>query len=81
MVKVVVWGSLKPHTGGQAEIEIEAANVRDLLNRLGEAYPALKPQLDRGVSVAIDGVIFRDGWLQPLRPDTEVFLLPRMVGG
>jgi len=81
MVKVVVWGSLKPHTGGQAEIEIEAANVRDLLTRLGEAYPALKPQLDRGVSVAIDGVIFRDGWLQPLRPDTEVFLLPRMVGG
>jgi sulfur-carrier protein len=81
MVKVVVWGSLKPHTGGKSEIEIEAGNVRELLNRLGETYPGLKPQLARGVSVAIDGVIFRDGWHEPLQPTSEVFLLPRMVGG
>ena len=81
MVKVVVWGSLKPHTDGKAELEIEAGNVRELLNRLGETYPGLKPQLARGVSVAIDGVIFRDGWHEPLRKDSEVFLLPRMVGG
>jgi hypothetical protein len=26
-------------------------------------------------------VIFRDGWHEPLRQDSEVFLLPRMVGG
>jgi molybdopterin synthase sulfur carrier subunit len=51
------------------------------LNRLGETYPGLKPQLARGVSVAIDGVIFRDGWHEPLQPTSEVFLLPRMVGG
>jgi molybdopterin converting factor small subunit len=81
MVKVVVWGSLKPHTGGQAELEIEAGNVRELLARLGDTYPGLKPQLTRGVSVAIDGVIFRDGWQEPLRKDSEVFLLPRMTGG
>lgn len=81
MVKVVVWGSLKPHTGGNAELEVDAANVRELLNKLGEIYPGLKPQLARGVSVAIDGVIFRDGWHEPLRKDNEVFLLPRMVGG
>jgi hypothetical protein len=29
----------------------------------------------------IDGVIFHDGWHEPLRKDSEVFLLPRMVGG
>ncbi len=81
MVKVVVWGSLKPYTGGRAQVEIEANNVRDLLARLGETYPGLQPQLKRGVSVAIDGVIFRDGWLQPLKPENEVCLLPYMVGG
>ena len=81
MVKVVVWSSLKLHTGGRAELEIEAANVRELLSRLGDAYPGLKPQLARGVSVAVDGVIFRDGWHELLRADSEVFLLPRMVGG
>lgn len=81
MVKVVVWGSLKPHTGGRAEIELDAANVRELIDKLGRDYPGLKPQLDRGVSFAIDGVMFRDGWLQPLKPDSEVFVLPRMTGG
>lgn len=81
MVKVVVWGSLKPHTGGRAELQVDAVNVRDLMDKLGAEFPGLRPQLDRGVSFAIDGTIFRDGWLQPLKPDSEVFLLPRMVGG
>ncbi len=81
MAKVIVWGSLKPHTGGKASFEIDARNVQDLLARLGETYPGLQPQLKRGVSVSIDGTIFRDGWLQPLGPESEVFLLPRMVGG
>jgi molybdopterin synthase sulfur carrier subunit len=81
MATVIVWGSLKPHTGGKASIEIDAKNVQDLLARLGETYPGLQPQLKRGVSVSIDGIIFRDGWLQPLKPESEVFLLPRMVGG
>jgi hypothetical protein len=26
-------------------------------------------------------LIFRDGWHEPLQPTSEVFLLPRMVGG
>ena len=81
MVKVVVWGSLKPHTGGRAELQIDAVNIRDLMDKLGDEFPGLKPQLQRGVSFAIDGTIFRDGWLQPLKPESEVFLLPRMTGG
>ena len=81
MVKIVVWSSLKAHTGGKATVEIEADNVRDLLARLGETYPGLQPQLKRGVSVSVDGIIYRDGWLQPVKPDSEVVLLPRMVGG
>jgi molybdopterin synthase sulfur carrier subunit len=81
VAKVIVWGSLKPHTGGRATVEIEARNVQELLARLGETYPGLQTQLKRGVSVSIDGLIYREGWLEPLKPDSEVFLLPRMVGG
>lgn len=81
MAKVVVWSSLKAHTGGESHIEIEAGNVKDLLARLGETYPGLQPQLNRGVSVSVDGVIYRDGWLTPLTSDSEVVLLPRMQGG
>jgi len=81
MAKVVLWGSLKPHTGGKLEVDIEARNVGELLARLGETYPGLQGQIKRGVSVSIDGLIYREGWLEPLKPDSEVFLLPRMTGG
>lgn len=81
MVKVAVWGSLQVHTDGQAEVEVEAANIRELLDRLAERYPGLKPQLERGVSVSIDGRIYNESWFTPIRPDSEVVLLPRIVGG
>jgi molybdopterin synthase sulfur carrier subunit len=81
MVKVVLWGSLKQSAGGQTEIEMDAKNVREVLDTLAERYPKLKPQLDRGVSVSIDGVMFRDAWFAPMKPDSEVYVLPRMAGG
>jgi sulfur-carrier protein len=81
MVQVVLWGSLKSATGGATKVEVEAANIRELLSRLGEKHPGLKPQLDRGVSVSIDGKIYRDAWFQPIPPGSEVFILPRLAGG
>ena len=81
MVKVTVWGSLTSATGGSREVEIDASNLRELLDGLGAAYPGLRPQLDRGVSVSIDGRIYNDSWFQPIRPDSEVVLLARLKGG
>lgn len=81
MPKVGIWGSLREATGGAAEVEVDAANVRQMLDRLIEAYPGLGPQIERGVSVSIDGKVYRDAWLQPVAPDSEVFLLPRLKGG
>ncbi len=81
MVKVSIWGSLRKATDGEAEVEIEAANLRQLLDGLAERYPAMKPQIDRGVSVSIDGLIYNDSWFKQIEPDSEVVLLPRIVGG
>ena len=81
MVKVAIWGSLREATEGAAEVEIKAANLRQLLDGLAERYPAIRPQVDRGVSVSIDGLIFNDSWFQPVKPNSEVVLLPRIVGG
>jgi len=81
MVQVRLSGTLKSYAGGRDEIEVEAANVKQLLDGLGAACPRLKPLLDRGVAVAIDGQIYRDSWFQPIRPDSEVFILPRLAGG
>ncbi len=81
MVKVMLGGTLKSAAGGQSEFDLEAGDIKQLLERLGEACPALKPRLDQGVAVAIDGRIYRDAWFEPVPPDSEVFILPRMSGG
>lgn len=81
MVAVRLWGSLAEMADGETEVEIAATNLRELLVGLEEKYPALKPQLERGVSVSIDGRIYNDNWATPIRPDSEVVLLNRLVGG
>jgi molybdopterin converting factor small subunit len=81
MVRVVLGGALKNAAGGETEFEVEAANIRQLLTRLESDHPRLKPVLQRGVAVAIDGQIYRDAWFQPIPPGSEVYLLPRMAGG
>jgi hypothetical protein len=48
---------------------------------LAEACPRLKPTLDKGVTVAIDGELYRDAHFEPIPEGAEVFLLPRMAGG
>lgn len=81
MVQVRIWGSLAEAVGGQREIEVEADTLRGLLDELARRHEGLRPQLERGVSVSIDGRIYNDTWLTPIRPDSEVVLLARLKGG
>ncbi len=81
MVKVTIWGSLRSATDGQAEVEVDARNFKELLDRLAAEYPGLKPQIDRGVSLALDGKIYREAWFTEIGPDSEVVLMPYMIGG
>ncbi|MEM7178840.1 MAG: MoaD/ThiS family protein [Pseudomonadota bacterium] len=80
-VTVELFGSLRRHVGGADRVTVEAATIRDLLKGLGEAFPGLRPQLDRGVSVSIDGKIYTEALFQPVSPENEVVLLPRIAGG
>ena len=81
MVKVAIWGSLRAAADGQAEVEVEARTFKELLDRLAADYPGLKPQIERGVSLALDGRIYREAWFTPIGPDSEVVLMPYMTGG
>lgn len=81
MARVVLSGALKQLAGGAAEIDVDAADVRQLLRELGRRYPALAPHLDSGYAIAIDGEIFQDAWFAPIRPDSEVHLVPAIRGG
>lgn len=81
MVKVLLWGSLADLAEGRREVEVEAATLRDLLDGLARDHPGLRPELERGVSVSIDGRIYNDSWFTPIGPESEVVLLKRLQGG
>ena len=81
MVKVVLWGGLRDLADGASELEMEAATIQDVVSKLGADYPGLRPQLSENVSIAVDGQIYRDSLFVSLKPDAEVFLLPRLAGG
>ncbi len=81
MVQVTLFGSIRAHADGKAKVKVEAQTFKELLDRLVEQYPGMKPQIDRGVSVAIDGLVYKEAWFAPIRPDSEVVLLPYMQGG
>jgi molybdopterin converting factor small subunit len=81
MASVTIIGNLRNFTGGVATVEVDATNVRRLLLALGERFPELAPHLEQGIAVAIDGQIFQDSLLEPIRPDSEVHILPQIAGG
>ncbi|MDC0739587.1 MoaD/ThiS family protein [Cognatishimia sp. SS12] len=81
MVKVELWAGLRAFTGGERTVEVDAKNIRELLQALSDAYPGLKPILDEGVSVAIDGEIFADSLIEPVGPENEIVLMQKIRGG
>ncbi|SPH24886.1 hypothetical protein DEA8626_03920 [Defluviimonas aquaemixtae] len=81
MVKVRLWGSLRQAADGKTEVEVDATTFKQLLDRLAEDYPGLTPQIKRGVSLSLDGVIYREAWFTEIKPDSEVVLMPYMTGG
>ena len=81
MVQVVINGNLRQFTGGENELELQAETIRQLLRQLGERHPGLKPHLEDGIAVAIDGTIYQDAWLEPIPVGSEVHLMPKIAGG
>ena len=81
MARVVLIGNLAQITGGVAEFQLSATSVKQLFRQLAELHPALAPHLEEGVAVAIDGQIYQDALLEPIAPNSEVFILPQIAGG
>jgi molybdopterin converting factor small subunit len=81
MVEVTLWGALAAAAEGNSKVEVEARDIRELFKKLSERFPGLKPLMDRGIAVAIDGTIYRDTWSKQLPAGAEIYLLPRLAGG
>ena len=83
MARIILTDSLsKQFTDGNSDFEIVAPSVRSLIRELDNRYPGLGPQISDGtLSVAIDGDIYQDAFLEELHPDSEVAFLPKIGGG
>jgi molybdopterin synthase sulfur carrier subunit len=68
------------HAGGVQVVVIDAPRVKELLDRLIARYPDLAGRLDQ-MAVAVDGEIHNDADYVPVRPDSEIYLVPRIAGG
>ena len=87
MVTVFVPTMLLTLTGGVKQVEVEAANVRQLVDRLEEIYPGMKDrlveegQIRSNLAVSIDGEHARMGMMERVRENSEVHFVPAIGGG
>lgn len=81
MVEVNLWSGLRHYTDGELVIPVEAATIGEMLDALVKAHPALKPVIEAGVSVAVDGEVVTAGNQRAIGPENEIYLLQRLKGG
>ncbi len=87
MATVFVPTMLQAMTQGVKQVEIPAANVRQVIDRLEEIYPGIKARLVEGgqirpnLAVAIDGEVARMGLLEKVGETSEVHFVPAIGGG
>lgn len=87
MPTVYIPASLRRFTSGAHSVQLDASNVRDLIDQLEAQYPGLRKRLcdgDRlrpGLAVAIDSRVYGHSLLETLPPDCEVHFVPTVSGG
>jgi len=88
-VKVKIPTQLRPATGGEAEVEVEAATVGDALDAVFDKHDGLRDRitedgdLRRFVNVYVSGedIRFQDGLETAVDDGAEVTILPAVAGG
>ena len=74
-------------TGGVKQVEMEADNVRQVIDRLETLYPGVKDrlvesgQIRSNLAVAIDGEVARMGLLEKIGEAREIHFVPAIGGG
>ena len=87
MATVYIPTMLLPVTGGIRETQVEARNVRQLINALEEQFPGIRErlmeddQVRSNLAVSIDGEVARMGLLERVGEKSEVHFVPAISGG
>lgn len=73
--------NLRRFTGDVERLEIVADDYRELVEKIAQRFPELKKTLADDVSVAIDGEIIHEPFLERVGVNSEVHFLHRISGG
>ena len=87
LLTVFVPTMLQTMTNGVKQIDLEADNVRQVIDRLETLYPGMKDrliesgQIRSNLAVAIDGEVARMGLLEKIGEAREIHFVPAIGGG
>lgn len=78
---------LQPLTAGVKQLDCDAANLRQVIEKLEQSFPGIKDKLvedDRirpNLAVAVDGEVARMGLLEKVTETSEIHFVPAIGGG
>ena len=87
MALVFIPSQMQPLTDGQARVDVNGTNVKQIIENLDVIYPGFIDRLlDEGnikpsISIAVDGDITTMGLIEKVSPNSEVHFLPAISGG
>ncbi len=87
MAKIFIPTMLQSLTAGVKQVDLDARNVRQIIERLEELYPGMKDRLVEdgeirpNLAIAIDGDVAIMGMLEKVGKNSEVHFVPAIGGG
>ena len=87
MAKIFIPTMLQSLTAGVKQVDLDARNVRQIIERLDELYPGMKDRLVEdgeirpNLAIAIDGDVAIMGMLEKVGENSEVHFVPAIGGG
>ncbi len=87
MAKIFIPTMLQSLTAGVKQVDLDARNVRQIIERLEELYPGMKDRLVEdgeirpNLAIAINGDVAIMGMLEKVGENSEVHFVPAIGGG
>jgi molybdopterin converting factor small subunit len=78
---VATCSSCRAFTGETTTFDVEGETVRQVIAALDRRYPGFGDHIRKRMAFAIDGEICRDALFRPLKPTSEVYIIPKIAGG
>jgi len=87
LAKIFIPTMLQSLTAGVKQVDLDARNVRQIIERLEELYPGMKDRLVEdgeirpNLAIAINGDVAIMGMLEKVEENSEVHFVPAIGGG